>query len=143
MKLSLHRKWFSDSSTIGELFIDGTFECYVLEDVCRPSDEKVKGHTAIPEGQYLITINVSPRFGRRLPLLLNVPNFIGIRIHPGNTATDTEGCLLPGKHRGQDQVLQSRAAFEELFGKIEQALQRKEQVSISIVKAQAAGHTTR
>jgi hypothetical protein len=122
MELRLSRRWSTEESTIGELSIDGdaAFRCFILEDVVRPA--KVHGKTAIPAGRYQIVITKSPRFGRLLPLLLDVPNYSGIRIHPGNKAGDTEGCLLPGDTRGPNFVGSSRAAFNRLYPRIKAAL---------------------
>jgi len=75
----------------------------------------VFGQTAIPVGTYQIIITPSKRFGRLLPLLVSVPDFDGIRIHPGNKAEDTEGCILVGKTRSSDFIGRSREAFDELF----------------------------
>lgn len=120
--LHLKRKWLTPRSTIGELFIDGVFECFILEDRYRPAHEKkVYGQTAIPCGIFPVVITQSPRFGRLLPLVDSVPGFEGVRIHPGNTADDTEGCLLPGRKRSADQVLESRLAFDALFEKLVKA----------------------
>jgi len=130
MDLLLKRVDFSDESTIGELSVDGVFECYTLEDKVRPV--KIKGMTAIPAGDYEVVINYSARFDRQLPLLLNVPNFDGIRIHWGNTSKDTEGCILVGKTKGKDSIEQSRDAFDSLFAKMK-AASEKEKIFISIV----------
>jgi hypothetical protein len=102
MQITIKRLHKTDTSTIGELLIDGIFECYTLEDVER--DVKIKGETAIPKGAYKVIINESTRFKRLLPLLLNVPNFEGVRIHSGNTNHDTEGCILVGQTRGEGYV---------------------------------------
>jgi hypothetical protein len=118
MELALKRRWFTERSTIGELFVDGVFECYVLEDATRPPDEKVFGETCIPVGRYPIIINHSPRFGVDMPLLLDVPGFQGVRIHPGNKPDDTEGCLLVGRQMTQDAIMDSRLAYESLFPKL-------------------------
>lgn len=131
MNLKLERKWLTDKSTIGVLSINGKVECFILEDVVRP--QKIFGKTAIPAGQYRVTITPSNRFKRELPLLVNVPNYDGIRIHPGNSAADTEGCLLPGRNREADRVTESRLAFNALFAKLKAALARGEQVWIEIV----------
>ncbi len=93
MELRIKRTDFSDQSTIGELSVNGQFECYTLEDKVRP--EKIAGKTAIPAGRYEVVISFSQRFQRPLPLLLKVPNFEGIRIHPGNTAGE-HGRMHPG-----------------------------------------------
>jgi len=133
MELTLVRTHSTELGTTGILSIDGAFQCYICEDPIRPVGIKIPGKTAIPEGRYEITVTFSKRFQRPLPLLMNVPNFEGIRIHPGNTAADTEGCLLPGKHRdvASATVQLSIAAFMELFGKLKAALER-EKVFINI-----------
>lgn len=111
------RRWFTDNSTISELFIDGSKvrKCYFLEDCVR--GEKIAGKTAIPAGTYEIIISYSNKFKQHMPLLLNVPGFAGIRIHPGNTHKDTEGCLLPGMDKTEDNrmVIYSRKAYADLY----------------------------
>lgn len=119
MKLQLRRLHKTNNSTIGELYIDGVFECYTLEDVER--DVKIKNETAISKGTYKVIINQSNRFKRLLPLLIDVPNFEGVRIHSGNTNHDTEGCILVGKTRSLDFIGQSRKAFDSLFKKMQEA----------------------
>lgn len=133
MKLQLTRAQFEPGCTIGRLFVDGEPACYTLEDVVRPTGApKVFGQTAIPSGTYSVIITHSPHFGRDLPLLVNVPNFEGVRIHPGNTAADTEGCILVGMDRLVDSIGRSRIAFDALFPKIQQAIARGELVSIQV-----------
>lgn len=134
MKLKLVRTECNDEETIGELYVDGVFECYTLEDVVRDFSIKVHGETAIPYGIYDIIISYSPRFGRYLPLLLDVPNFSGIRIHAGNTHKDTEGCLLVGTQKGKDSILNSRKAFATLYNKMVFASQNGQPLSIEISK---------
>ncbi|HEX6184251.1 MAG TPA: DUF5675 family protein [Pyrinomonadaceae bacterium] len=116
MDLKLVRKIFTEQSTVGELSVDGRFECFTLEDKVRPV--KVHGETAIPEGIYEVIINFSPRFKRQLPRLLNVAGFEGILIHPGNKAADTDGCILVGTTKSKDFVGNSRVAFKALFDKL-------------------------
>lgn len=119
MVITIKRLHKTNNSTIGELLIDGKFECFTLEDKERAV--KIKGETAIPKGKYKVIINMSNRFKRLLPLLIDVPNFEGVRIHAGNSNHDTEGCVLVGKTRGQDYVGQSRKAFDSLFKKMQLA----------------------
>lgn len=116
-------------ATLGELDLGSGRFCYTLEDAIRempgmPVDVwKVAGQTAIPAGRYKLAITPSARFKRPLPILLDVPGFSGIRIHPGNTAADTEGCLLLGKTRiSPTQIGESRAAFDEVFARLSRAL---------------------
>lgn len=124
--------------TISRLSIDGVFNCFVCEDEIRevpkmPVEKwKVPGKTAIPSGRYQIMITHSQRFGRLLPILLGVPGFEGVRIHPGNTAADTEGCLLPGLTLTANGVANSRKAFDALFDKMQRAINAGDQININI-----------
>ena len=119
MLITIKRLYKTDSSTIGELSIDGIFECFTLED--KERDVKIKSETAISKGTYKVIINQSNRFKRLLPLLLDVPNFEGVRIHSGNSNHDTEGCILVGKTRNKNYIGQSRKAFDKLFKKMQAA----------------------
>lgn len=119
MELQIKRTDFSEESTIGELSVNGVFECYTLEDKVRPV--KIAGKTAIPSGRYEVIINFSQRFQKQLPLLLNVPNYEGVRIHSGNTAANTEGCILVGETKTDNFVGESRWAFNRLFEKLKVA----------------------
>ena len=133
MNLKLVRKTFTEQSTIGELSVNGKFECFTLEDRVRAMGApKVHGETAIPEGIYEVAITFSDKFKKLLPLLLNVPNFEGIRIHSGNTRADTEGCILVGQTKAKDFVGGSRAAFNVLFPKLQAAI-KKEKIFIQVV----------
>lgn len=124
--------------TFGKLSVDGAPQCESLEDPVREvegatvANWKVPGDTAIPRGRYRVVINHSNRFNRLLPQLLNVPGFEGIRIHPGNTEKDTEGCILVGTQRSGASVINSRVAFNELFEDIQEALANGEQVWIEV-----------
>ncbi len=119
MKIQIKRLHKTENSTIGEMTIDGKFECYTLED--KERDVKIKSETAIPKGTYKVIINQSNRFKRLMPLLLNVPNFEGVRIHAGNSNHDTEGCILVGQSRSVDYITKSRKAYEILFTKMKLA----------------------
>lgn len=128
--LILTRTEFSDTSTIGSLSLDGKHLCWILEDKVR--SEKIAGITAIPYGKYKVVITQSARFKRLLPLLLNVPGYSGIRIHPGNKAVDTDGCLLPGTKKQSNMVLNSKIAFSTVFKIIQTALSQNKEVWIEI-----------
>lgn len=133
MKLTLLRTECGKACTIGELMIDGKHECFTLEDVVRPDGVKIHGETAIPAGQYTVDITRSPRFGVDLPLVVNVKGFVGIRIHPGNTAGDTEGCILVGQGKAGASLTKSRAAFDALFPKLRQAKARGEPITLEVL----------
>ncbi len=133
MNLILIRKEFTNKSTIGELSIDGIFECYILEDVDRPGSPKIPKQTAIPRGQYRVVLDWSNRFQRTMPHILDVPNFEGIRIHAGNTDKDTEGCLLTGRTKRIDFVGESKLAFDALYVKMVEVKNREEEMRIEII----------
>ena len=108
MKVTVKRTFKGSEYTIGKLYIDGAYFCDTLEDVVRPTGVKIPGKTAIPAGTYKVKKTMSPRFKTILPEILNVPNFTGVRIHSGNTAKDTEGCLLLGLNKSKGAVLCSK-----------------------------------
>jgi hypothetical protein len=132
MNLKLIRKFPAKDCVIGELYVNNQFECYTLEDIERPV--KIAGVTAIPRGIYEVVITFSERFQKPLPLLLKVPDFDGVRIHPGNTSADTEGCILVGKTKGQNVIEQSKDAFNALFSKLE-AASKNEKIFFEIAGA--------
>lgn len=114
-----------NGTTIGVVMVDDRFLCWSLEDAIR--DVKVAGETAIPAGRYRVALTHSPKFGRVLPEVLNVPGFAGVRIHPGNSAADTEGCLLFGHQRKGAFIEQSRMACDKVQEQIAAAAARGEQ----------------
>ena len=131
MELSVKRDPSADGCTLGRLFVDGVFEAFTLEDIVR-AGPKVMHETAIPSGRYRVDITKSERFQRMLPILLDVPGFTGVRIHPGNTNADTSGCILVGQSRAHDSISSSKLAMQALQPKIAGALARGEDVFITI-----------
>lgn len=140
MELLLERSLKGDICTIGSLFIDDQFECYSLEDKVRqvygvPVEKwKIQNQTAIPTGRYEVIISLSARFGFNTPLLLNVPGYTGIRIHKGNYAGDTDGCILVGEDKLEDKnmITSSELAFEALMAKLVPVLGKGEKVYITV-----------
>ena len=116
MELTLVRNEFNENFTLGELFIDNVHFCYTVEDKVR--DVKIKAVTAIPYGRYKVILNMSNRFKKIMPLLLDVPFFEGVRIHSGNTSADTEGCIILGMARTENGVGMSRIAVQKLMDKL-------------------------
>lgn len=121
--IRVRRKWLTNESSIAEMYFDNSTErvCYTLEDCLR--DIKIPGTTCIPAGRYEVVFSFSNRFKKFLPLLLNVPGFDGVRIHPGNTAAHTEGCILVGFEKGENIIMNSRAAFAFFFANLQGAMQ--------------------
>lgn len=140
MRIELVRIAFKDTYTIGKLYVDGKYFSDVIEDKDRGLDssmteseilkKKVKGQTAIPTGHYVINITYSPKYKRMMPLLLDVKGFSGIRIHSGNTAKDTEGCLIVGKNKKVGMVLESRDTYKRLF----KMMEGQEEITIDITR---------
>ena len=146
MVLSIIRKPSEKGCTLSTWYWNGRYECVGLEDVVRGQGQaKVHGKTAIPTGTYVVRNTFSNRFQKVLPQLFDQAGKTtlfgsrpigecGVRIHPGNYATDTEGCLLPGTSiaAGGTMVTNSRAAFDALFKKINQALDSGDGVTLII-----------
>lgn len=140
MEILVNRRKKTKISTISDVLIDGVFFCFGLEDLDRGLNQKmpiteirqkkVFGQTAIPAGRYEIIINFSNRFQQYMPLLLNVPGFEGVRIHAGNKAANTEGCLLLGQTEGVDFIGNSRLAYRSFLSRL-RAVEKKEKIFIT------------
>ena len=135
MKLKLIRKYFNETYTIGKLYINEIYFCDTLEDTVRDltKEAKVYAQTAIPSGVYKVVVTMSNKFKRLLPLLLNVPYFIGIRIHRGNTANDSAGCILLGENKVKGKVINSTKYEIDLTNKLLSAQNNKEEITIEII----------
>ena len=130
MELRLDRRPASSDGTIlGVLFVDGAFQAFTLE----------RTDVAIPLGRYPITITPSQKFGRMLPLVNEVPGREGIRIHPGNSEIDTEGCILVGQRIAGESVAQSRDAMDQLQPLIARALANHDEVWLTVQDAPQPG----
>jgi len=143
MKLRLERRYLGPLYTIGSLFIDGLYFCDTIEDKVRdfnkdgdlldPGEDKVYGETAIPYGKYDVELSMSPKFKRLLPMVLNVRHFTGIRIHRGNTARDSHGCILPGENKVKGKVINSTPYEKEIVKLMKEATKRGEPIDIQII----------
>lgn len=67
-----------------------------------------------------------------MPELIDVPNFSGIRIHSGNTAKDTLGCILLGKNTKKGMVTESKITCNKVYPLIKDACS-KGKVYIKII----------
>ena len=152
MEIILKRIAKRKDYTIGKLYIrteeveeyrtytNDEYFCETLEPTWRDYANgayKIKGKSAIPEGRYAVVITWSPRFKTWLPLLVGDQEFSkkwqGIRIHAGNTAKDTQGCILVGKNREVGKVLDSRKCLYELKQKIVAAKDRGAPVWLTVM----------
>jgi Family of unknown function (DUF5675) len=118
MNLTLQRRWLTPLSTSGELSAGDAATYFTLEP---PMSPNTRGLRCIPAGTYKVIIAPSPRFGRDMPRLLDVPGWPNndVLIHWGNYPDDTEGCILVGRTREDDFVGGSKAAFADLYPKLE------------------------
>lgn len=139
MELTLTRIAKRKGYTIGRLSLDGELFCDTLEPTWRDYEHgayKVKGRSAIPEGRYAVVISYSPKFRKWLPILLGGPEFNkrwqGIRIHAGNSARDTQGCILVGENKQVGRVLDSRIWLHRLKKRITEAKARDEAVWLTV-----------
>lgn len=153
MELNLKRIAKTDNYTIGQLYINGKYECDTLEDTDRDltssmsleeikSKKKIYGNTAIPRGSYKITLDiVSPKFKDRvwakfcngkLPRLLDVKGYDGVLIHVGNKVSDTLGCILVGKNTSNGVISNSTITFEKLYSSLLEGKDRGEELIIKI-----------
>jgi hypothetical protein len=141
-EITLHRRYLKPEYTIGVLSVDGVYLCETVEDAVRDfnkdgdlldeDEEKVYGKTAIPYGRYRVTVNMSPKFKRELPIILDVPHFTGIRIHEGKNANWSEGCVILGENKVKGGVINSAPYVKELTSwiKIQEGLGNKVYINI-------------
>ena len=152
MKLKLKRIALKKEYTIGRLYIDGKYFCDTLEDTVRDlnkngkfdnGEKKIAGLTAIPYGKYDVTLIVrSPKYskiqkymdfcGGYMPRLLKVLDFEGILIHPGNTAKDTDGCVLVGKNTVVGKLTDSFNTWKKLYLLMKSVSAKGEKIFITI-----------
>lgn len=143
LHLTLIRKWKKPEYTIGQLFAGGRMICNTIEDCdCGLNQHmteaeikriKVQNETAIPVGTYKLTVSMSPKFGRKLIEVLNVPGYLGIRVHKGNTAKESAGCILPGNNTEKGKVTNSTKFEELLTSMVESAISNGEEAYLTII----------
>lgn len=143
MVIRIDRQWKKAEYTISRVFINGNYYgCNALEDTDRGllqsmqlselQRRKIKGKTAIPRGYYDVRITYSQKYKRMMPLVVDVPAFSGIRLHSGNSAKDTEGCILFGKNDKVGWISDSRYWTNKIYNEIERALNRGEKVTLIV-----------
>ena len=145
MNIELRRKYLKEEYTIGKIYVDQKYICDTLEDRIRDLNDynhdgdfydegegKVYGLTAIPSGSYRVIVTDSPKLKRRLPLLLNVPGFTGIRIHGGKNASWSEGCILVGENRKRGELVNYKYWETTITNMIEGAIFNGEKIWLTI-----------
>lgn len=143
MKLYIDRKYKKSGYTIGHMYVDGKYVCDTLEDSDRGLNKdmpleyikkvKVYGETAIPTGEYEVTLSYSPKFKRIMPIVMDVPGWSGVRIHAANKATQLAGCIAPGLNRIKGMVVESTKYYYKLMDEyITPAIKNKEKIMLTI-----------
>lgn len=156
MELILNRKYKKKDYCIGELYVNGAFFCNTLEDTVRDINKngkfdngeyKIYGETAIPYGEYTITLDVvSPKFSKydfykkvcdgKLPRLLNVPSFEGVLIHcaEGPKGADLlQGCIGVGLNKIKGGLTNCKEYFTKLYALLDKANKLNEKITIRII----------
>lgn len=152
MNILIERKFKKPTYTIDKVYVNGQLFSDALEDPDRglTSDmtiqqiqsKKVYGDTAIPTGTYEVRMTYSNRlhnrayakkYGGKLPELINVKGYAGVRFHPFNKASETLGCISVGKNNVKGQVTQATIYFYRLVDNyILPALNNGEKVLLTI-----------
>lgn len=147
MEILLIRNVRAENYTEGRMLFNGQPVCDTIEDRDRDANRngrldgnevKVYGETAIPNGRYRVTLDHSPKFsprygGKRIPFVHDVPGFSGVRIHTGNTAADSLGCIIVGMRVGAGVVADSKATFfNRVLPPMEAADARKEEMWLTV-----------
>lgn len=122
MLLELQREKTTALSVLGRLKVDGSFECYFLENA----------KLAIPAGTYEVELYDSPKHGPDTPQLKEVPGRSNIQIHVANFPHELLGCIAPGTSMGDDCVNHSKDACDVLLPKIRAAIKAGETVTLVI-----------
>lgn len=158
--LVLIRDWFTLRNVTGQLqyndkpLLMDNRQVFVCEDVARPDGVKIDKNTAIPAGDYWLTMNYSNRFKQMMPLIYNQWNelengivvsggvkWVGIRQHVGNFDGDTEGCQLIGFTRSEKGVFTSSDCFKLYLPWLENELKNFDSkgMPFKIINRQAKG----
>ena len=137
MKITLYRDLRYDNATIGQLYIDEMFCCHTLEPraIDWKTEKKVWGQTAIPSGTYKVILSPSSKYKAFMPYLVNVPQFTGVMLHPGNFVKDTKGCILVGWQywQGVIGVYDSKKTFAILLDMLQYAECVSDPITISVL----------
>lgn len=143
MLIKVVRRWFGEEATVDRILINERPMFFGLEDQVRLQKngklvDKIYGESAIPYGEYEIEIVWWAKHSMWVPAIKGVSGFDGILIHPGATDLDTLGCLLVGENFIKDKnrgfrLVNSKKAFDVLFGMIKLAKSRGETVKIKFV----------
>lgn len=140
LTVELVRVKHTDKSTLGMLFIGGSFIAYTLENPWLDNKRRV---SCIPIGTYEVGFRTTggkhnqyaARYGKKHYGMLevkDVPNRTFILFHVGNWAKDTHGCILLGTRAGVNMIGSSRKAYAQVYPIIAKALRADRKVTLKI-----------
>ena len=147
MELQVNRIFLGVNYTIGKFMIDGKYFCDTIEDAVRKlpdkcpttifgapckCKEKIQSKTAIPSGTYKVTVGMSPRFKRKLPIIMNVPHFLGILIHNGTSEESSSGCIILGENKVKGKVQNGTKYMNELTDLLINEMSQGNPITITI-----------
>jgi len=143
MEIKIIRSEFESDRTIGKMYLNGSFFCHTLEDTDRNLHEdmsssiikqtKIAKKTCIPYGRYRVILSYSTKLKRYLPLILDVPNWRGIRIHKGSGPEWSSGCPLVGLDRKGNRLSNIEKAEKQLIDILD-SVNKTEEIYITIEK---------
>lgn len=136
MELKVVRSVHNENSTLGKMYLNNEFFAFTCEDKVRnlngDKSKKVDGKTAIDPGRYEVILSFSNHFQKYLPLLMNVACFEGIRIHGGNTAADSLGCILIGANSDLKSCISNCASKVNSLVANLKTVEKKEKIWITV-----------
>jgi hypothetical protein len=145
LKVQIKRTDKTKNSSIGELYIDGKFQCFTLEDTERTNGQKIFGETAIPVGIYTLSLRTKgstlneyykkhyPDIHKGMIEIENILEYKNVYIHIGNYPKDTLGCPLVGLVKGIDEIKESTKAYYKIYPIIASAILNNEDVTLEVL----------
>lgn len=120
MLLKLIRKQPQGDAIRGKLYLNGTLFCTTLE----------RRGVEILALWYTVSVTMSPRFKRLLPIVNSVPGRSGIRFHVGTQPKHSSGCILVPDRETENRLTQT----------LLQAQQRHETIYLEICDNRQPAH---
>lgn len=135
LEIELKRLFDNQWCTIGALSMP-QMVCSTIE---LPNSPYLGSKVRIPAGRYRMRLYNSPRWGKDVPLLVDVPDRTFIEIHPSNYAIRPsdgkcllEGCIALGTNPSSVSIDNSTATFNEFMGHISPDLWKEGEIWLTI-----------
>ena len=136
-RVRLQRLWMDKNQSTGVLTVIDRKGQPIFASLCieRGDRNNQKNVSNIPAGKYPLVLEHSPRFGKDVYELKNVPNRNECKIHASNYWNQLNGCIAPGiklkdlNRDGYYDVTDSRKAVDAFH----KALRRTRKTTIEIL----------